>query len=452
MDFNAVMIRNVLFPMMEVFRGNNIRRNIKELQQSESMTAEDLRSLRETKLKKLLLHCIDNVPAYSKYNSLRQAISDNPFEALSSFPVLTKDMFRTMNEEYISTTADKDALIANKSGGSTGEPVKFYLDRHTVEYFEAARWRGLSWHGIEIGDRSAMIWGSPIELSANKTREYQLKEKFLKNRIMFPAYDLNPGSIKSFIEKLNDYKPMYIYGYASSLTLFSKLALGAGLSLSFVPKAVISTSETLYDFQREEIRKMFKCNVVNEYGARDGGILAYECPEGKMHISAENVIIEIVDPVTKGKVSDGKSGLILVTDLNNFKMPRLRYQLGDMGAMANDPSCACGISLPVLERIEGREDDMFVSQSGSYVHGHYFNHIVRSMESFKQFQIIQKTPSDILLKIIKSNEFQQSDLDIFLEGIKKGLGDVNIKLEFVDTIPLSASGKVRYAIRDFPLE
>jgi phenylacetate-CoA ligase len=452
MDLNAVFIKNVLFPMMETFKGNRIRKNLTELQNSQRLSYEAMRSLREEKLKKLLLHCIDNVSAYSRYKNMRQIISDNPFKALTSFPVLTKDKFRTMNEAYISTTAHKKELIANISGGSTGEPVKFYLDRYTVEYYEAARWRGLSWHDIKIGDRSVMIWGSPIELSANKTKKYQLKEKFLKNRIMLPAYDLNPGSIKGYIEKINSYKPLYIYGYASSLALFSKLALRAGLSLDFIPKAIISTSETLYDFQREEIKKMFKCNVVNEYGARDGGILAYECPKGKMHIAAENVIIEIVDPVTKEILPAGKSGLILVTDLNNFSMPRLRYQLGDMGALSPDSLCDCGVILPVLERIEGREDDTFVSQSGSYVHGHYFNHIVRNMESFKQFQIIQKTPSDILLKIIKSSEFKQSDLDIFIEGIKKGLGDVNIKLEFVESIPASPSGKVRYAIREFPLE
>jgi len=452
MDLNAVFVKNVLFPMMETFKGNRIRKNLTELQNSQRLSYEALRSLREEKLKKLMLHCIDNVPAYSRYKNMRQIISDNPFKALTSFPVLTKDMFRTMNEDYISKTADRKNLIANISGGSTGEPVKFYLDRYTVEYYEAARWRGLSWHDIEIGDRSVMIWGSPIELSAHKAKKYRLKEKFLKNRIMLPAYELNPDSIKDYIEIINSYRPEYIYGYASSLALFSNLAQKAGLSLNFIPKAVISTSETLYDFQREEIKKMFKCNVVNEYGARDGGILAYECPKGRMHISAENAIIEIVDPVTKEILAPGESGLILVTDLNNFSMPRLRYQLGDMGALAIDSTCNCGAKLPVLERIEGREDDMFVSGSGAYVHGHYFNHIVRNMVSFRQFQIIQKTPTDIHLKIVKSEDYKESDLDTFIAGIKKGLGDVNIKLEFVDSIPPAPSGKIRYAIREFPLE
>ena len=137
-------------------------------------------------------------------------------------------------------------------------------------------------------------------------------------------------------------------------------------------------------------------------------IIAYECPEGKDHLSSENMIVEIVDYATKQPVETGKSGLVVITDLNNFSMPRLRYQIGDVAALSSE-KCACGRTLPILDKIEGREDDIFIAENGSYVHGVYFANLARSYPSIQQFQIIQHAREDITLKVIKSSTFKNGD-------------------------------------------
>ena len=149
----------------------------------------------------------------------------------------------------------------------------------------------------------------------------------------------------------------YIYGYAGAIALFARLMKEQGLQLKHRLKAVVSTSETLQPWQRELMEEVFQAPVVNEYGARDGGIIAYQCPEGGMHLSAENLVAEVIDLLTGELLPAGERGLLLVTDLNNFVQPRLRYQLGDEVIMS-DQLCSCGRTLPLLAEVCGREDDI----------------------------------------------------------------------------------------------
>ncbi|WP_353095570.1 phenylacetate--CoA ligase family protein [Tissierella praeacuta] len=450
MDMVKPFIEKILYPVMEKKNGNRIRENIEELLKSEKLDSTRLKKLQEDKLRKLLMECIENIPAYKKYDYLLDEIKSDVKSAFLKFPVLNKVDFRNNSEDFLNSTIPRSKLIPNITGGSTSEPVKFFMDRHTVEYYEAARWRGLSWWGITPGSRSIMLWGNPLELNQTQQRKYRMKERWLKNRIIIPAYSLKPEYMGEYMDIMVKFKPEYLYGYASALYAFASLMIQQKLELPLKLKAVISTSETLHDFQREVIEKAFKCPVVNEYGARDGGILAYQCPCGNMHISAENAILEVVEPKTFKPLPSGESGILLVTDLNNFSMPRLRYQIGDR-AIVSDKNCECGIGLPILEKIDGREDDMFVTADGGLIHGHIFNHISRSIDAIQKFQIIQYSPLHAELKIIKREGYDGKEIDKFISGVKELLPKATIDVEFVDDIPVTASGKYRYAIRKFEI-
>ncbi|MBU5255478.1 phenylacetate--CoA ligase family protein [Tissierella praeacuta] len=450
MDMVKPFIENILYPIMEKKNGNKIRENIKELLNSQKLDTIELKMLQEEKLKRLLLECIKNVPAYKKYDYLLDEIESDVRSAFLKFPVLNKVEFRNNSETFLNNTTPKSKLIPNITGGSTSEPVKFFMDRYTVEYYEAARWRGLSWWGITPGSRSVMIWGNPLELNQAEQKKYRMKEKWLKNRIIIPAYSLKPENMAEYVNKIIKFKPEYLYGYASALHAFASLMLQEKLKFPLKLKAIISTSETLHDFQREVIEEAFNCPVVNEYGARDGGILAYQCPCGNMHITAENAILEVVDPKTFKPLAFGESGILLVTDLNNFSMPRLRYQIGDR-AVLTDRNCQCKMGLPILEKIDGREDDMFVTVDGELIHGHIFNHISRSIEAIQKFQIIQYSPLQAELKIIKREGYDVKEIDKFIIGVQELLPKSKIDVKFVDDIPVTASGKYRYAIRKFQI-
>lgn len=444
-------IRNLLWPAME-WRGNRIRSYLEQLRKHEQWTPEQIRQLQHDKLMKLLEHASVHVPAYKAYRNIVDGKLLAPSEILQQFPVLTKQHFNAHHDDYIAEQADRTALIANRTGGSTGEPTRFFMDRVTVEHYEAARWRGLAWHDIHIGDPSVMVWGSTIELSQAASKKFWLKERWLKNRIMIPAYALNAENLEHYVHTLRSFKPAYLYGYASALHLFAELMLDRGIKLGLPLKAVVTTAETLHPHQREAIERAFGCPAVNEYGARDGGIIAFECRKGQMHISAENAWLEVVDLETHQPLPPGEKGLLLVTDLNNYVMPRLRYQLGDVAAMSAE-SCDCGNGLPLLASIEGREDDTFVAADGTYIHGHYFNHLMRNLQGFRGFQIIQHSREQVSLKLIKHEAaYSASEEAALLEGIRSALGEgVQIHVEHVDDIPRGPSGKLRYAIREFPL-
>ncbi|MEW6448320.1 MAG: hypothetical protein AB1426_09565 [Bacillota bacterium] len=223
MGIRKVFIEQIVYPAMEKLKGNKIRSYIQELKLSQEFTRQMIEELKRERLRKLLKHCVENVPAYRKFRHLAQKIDESPYAALQEFPVLTKSHFTRHADEYLAQGVDKAALICNRTGGSTGEPVRFYLDRVTVEHYEAARWRGLSWWGIELGDPSAMIWGSPIEMTQNQSRVYRLKERLLKNRIMIPAYGLDPQKVRDYVNMINSFKPEYINTYMAMLQYCSHL-------------------------------------------------------------------------------------------------------------------------------------------------------------------------------------------------------------------------------------
>lgn len=450
MDLNALAIRKILFPLLRFVKGNQTLSCISRFKKTQYLPEEELAGLQNEKLRRLLLHCVSHVPAYQPYQNLIPIIEKEPMEALKQFPVLTKQTVNDNQEQLVSKITDRSKLIPNRSGGSTGQPVRFYIDRPTAEGSESARWRALSWWDIGIGDKCLMVWGNPLELSRHKKFIYHMKERFLKNTVFVSAYDLSPEALQKYVGVLNKFKPKYFYGYASALYLFAQYILQQGIQINHPPKAIISTSETLHDHQRAVIEQAFCSRVINEYGARDAGIIAYECPQGRMHISSENMIVEIVDIVTKKPVATGKSGLVVITDLNNFSMPRLRYQIGDIAALSA-VKCACGRTLTILDKIEGREDDIFIAENGSYVHGVYFANLARSYPSIQQFQIIQHTREDITLKVIKSSIFKEAEIQQYIHTIQNTMGKVKIKLEYVEHIEASASGKIRYSKREFAI-
>ncbi len=450
MDLIAWSIRSILFPLLRYAKGNQTLNLISQFEKTQYLPEEELAGLQREKLSRLLLHCVNHVPAYQAYKDLIPLIEKDPMEALQQFPVLTKQAVNDNQEQLISTIADRTKLIPNRSGGSTGKPVRFYIDRPTAEGSESSRWRALSWWDIAIGDRCLMVWGNPLELSQHKKFIYHMKERILKNTVFVSAYDLSPEALQKYVGVLNRSKPTYFYGYASALYLFAQYILKQGVQVKHPPRAIISTSETLHDYQRTVIEQAFHSRVINEYGARDAGIVAYECPQGRMHLSSENMIVEIVDFATKKPVEPGKSGLVVITDLNNFSMPRLRYQIGDVAAQSAE-KCVCGRTLPVLDKIEGREDDIFIAENGSYVHGVYFANLARSYPSIQQFQIIQHTREDITLKVIKSSGFKDTEMQQYMDAIQNTMGKVKIRLEYVDHIEASASGKTRYSKREFAI-
>lgn len=451
MPIQKTLIEHLLYPAMERIKGNRTRAYLDELLQTQRLPPEKLHALQGARLQTLLRTCIASVSAYRGLGITEADIERDPWAALRAVPILTKAAFQRAPAQYCNTQYDPAQRIPNVTGGSTGEPVRFYMDRYTVEHYEAARWRGLSWYGITPGSRSVMLWGNPIELHKNQQFTSRCKDRLLKNRAILSAYDLSTDKTAYYVRFLNRYRPEYLYGYATALDAFAQLLEPVRDQLRVQLKAVVSTSETLDDAQRARLKAVFGCTVVVEYGARDAGILAYECPHGHLHLSAENVLMEIVDPITWQPVAPGQSGLVVTTDLHNLAMPRLRYLLGDTATLSPEASCPCGVTLPMLHSLDGREDALFLLPNGKLVHGHVANQLVRKYSAIRQFQLVQTDVRHAELRLVPGDGFDAAQAEAFRQDIATFLPGVAICAVTVPRIEPGRSGKVRCSIRAFDL-
>jgi len=212
-----------------------------------------------------------------------------------------------------------------------------------------------------------------------------------------------------------------------------------GIRVAFV------TSETLYGDQRLDIERVFGCPVANGYGSREAGFIAHQCPAGGMHITAEDVIVEIVDE--RGRpLPVGRSGEIVVTHLATGDFPFIRYRTGDVGTLS-DRGCACGRGLPLLADIQGRTTDFVVAQDGTVMHGLALIYVIRSIRGIRQYKIIQESLDSTRILLVTDPGFNAWDEDTIRKGFGQRLGSgVRIDIERVAEIPREASGKYRYIV------
>jgi len=185
--------------------------------------------------------------------------------------------------------------------------------------------------------------------------------------------------------------------------------------------------------------------VANGYGGRDAGFIAHACPEGNMHITAEDILVEIVDP--GGKVLPaGESGEIVITHMATGDFPFIRYRTGDVGVL-DDRHCACGRGLPVLREIQGRTTDFVVAMDGTVMHGLALIYILRDIPGVKSFKIIQESVGRIRILLVAGDEFEPGMDENIRAGFRERLGGgVTVEIEQVDEISAEASGKFRYVV------
>ena len=199
---------------------------------------------------------------------------------------------------------------------------------------------------------------------------------------------------------------------------------------------------------RNKIEDCFSCDVFDTYGLNDGGVSAYECQEHNgLHIDTERSIMEVVDN-TGVQIGDG-IGSILATSLNNYAMPFIRYDTGDLGHIVNR-KCNCGRGSRLLKEVIGRSVDILLTPEGKSVHGWFFLYIFwRFGDGIKRYQVVQKNPENVLIKILPGINFNPTVLQEIHEIIKLRSERWNIEFEFVDEIPETSSGKYKFIVREF---
>lgn len=437
---HPAVVNRVIFPLHEWGKGKATHAKLAELERTQWLTPAALRALQFERLRHHLDWAYREVPYYGRLldeHGLppRQIQS---FEDFARIPHLTKDILRERLSDLQPRTPLRGVQRLS-TGGSTGAPVTVLVDRERSAFTDAARLRAHRWFGADMGAREIVLWGSPIELG--RQDRLRTARDWLLNSRLLTAFDLGEPALARYAAVVRAYRPQKLYGYASALALLAGyLDRTGGLPAGDAPRAVFTTAEPLYDFQRAAITAAFHCPVAVEYGCRDGGLVALECPSGALHIAAEGMHVEVL-PGAPGE--DG--GELVLTNLESYALPIIRYRSGDIGAL--DPaSCSCGRGLPRLARVEGRRTDFLVTPSGKLMHALAAIYILRDIPGLREFQVIQEALDHVRVRVVPAGQLSPAARDSIVTRMG-GLfeGGARIEVEVAESVA-SASGKHRYVI------
>lgn len=440
------LVKHLIFPLHEKIIGRKTFDYLEELERLQWASASELGELQFQKVKALLIHAGKNIPFYAK--RFRDAGFDpakmQNIEDFKVLPMLTKKEIRE-NLQGMTWCDCPGGLHRYNTGGSSGEPLIFYFDRRRQAYDAAARALTHRWWGIDVGDKEVYLWGSPLEI----TKQDRIKDfrDRLTNQLLLSAFELSPTQLRSYVERMKRFRPKCLFGYPSSIDLFCRMANRHGYDLSRLGiQAVFSTAEVLYDHQKENISATLGgIPVVNGYGSREAGFISHECPSGAMHVIDPNVIVEYVRD--GHPVGPGEDGEVVVTHLDNWAMPFIRYRTGDV-AQFDDKLCTCGRHLSIIKKIQGRTTDFVVTPDGRWQHALSLIYVVRDIPGVVQFKIIQEAVDNVrVLLDVDKNLFPEDGNSLIVGGFKKRMGkDVDVRVEIVDEIAKDASGKYRYVV------
>ncbi len=437
-------LRAETYLLLHSATGSSLRRHYREfLRQDRERRYPEPGAL----LASILEHAVTTVPHYRGAVAAAE-IGEDPFAALSRFPVLTRDTVRAGWRRLLSEAGDRGRWAENTSGGSTGEPVTLLQDPEHLALTVAAREVYSTWAGGGLGDPELYVWGSEKDLEGETTPRGRFGTLLLR-RSLLNAFLLTDEAVETILDRLRQGPPRLVIAYAQAGYEVARFA--ARREIEVPPqRGMIATAGTLYDFMREQLEQTFGCAVLNRYGSRETGDMAGECEHRTgLHVLPWNCHVEVLGPGGE-PVGPGEEGEIAVTGFTNRAMPLVRYLIGDRARLPErEVECPCGRRTQMLAEVTGRNVDMFLGPEGQMVDGEYFTHLMYFRPWLRQFQVVQRGPEEVVFRTA-GEEVPAADREEIEAKTKAVLGPgCAVVFERVGTIEPSASGKLRYTIREF---
>lgn len=415
------------------------------LNESQWWSEEKHFNYQSERLSDLIKHVYEYVPYYRKlfkHHNIVPANIKDPLD-LERIPFLTKDIILSENAKLISTNLTKSSLEYLSTGGSTGIPVGFYIEKKKTRAIEKAFiCRKNYWIKCDINDQR-------IVLEAHVKGPMGSKGLWARhgNCLSISYTQLNNSNALEYYNTIAEFQPSIIHGYPSALYMLAS-HLKTFDCKSLVKNGISSSSEMLYLFQRKLIEKVFNCKVFDLYGQTEMVSAAAECEKHEgYHLFSEYSITELIDSSGKPISKPGEVGRIVGTGFNNYAMPFIRYKTDDL-AVFSSSWCSCGRKLPLIEKIEGRLQEVIVTKDDKLISMTSVNMHDNTFDNVKQFQFIQEKKGHITLTLIKNIKYSQKDTKQITTNIQQIIGkDFDLELKFVSNIPLTTIGKHRFLIQ-----
>jgi phenylacetate-CoA ligase len=431
-----------LYGLKLIYReyGRKFRLLLQEFEKRQWYSASDLREFQNEHLRDLIRHCYESVPYYRDIMDERKLTPTDiaTVDDLSKLPVLTRQAVRENFQRLISTKSKSTALILGNTSGTTGSPLKFYWEGQTCLIKNVVDWRQKGCAGIRPLDRIAFFSGRVI-VPVSRMRPPFWRTNWLLNHTFFSGFHMSDKSLELYVRQLEKFAPLAIEGYPSTLFVLAKYLLRRGIQLPV--RAVFTSSETLFSFQREAIEKAFDCKVYDFYGMAERIIFAGECDAHTgLHVNMDFGITEILKDDGSPAVP-GETGRVVATGLHNYAMPLIRYQTTDLSAF-KDMKCGCGRNFPLIDGITSRAEDLIVTKDGRYISPLVFQDVFAYQYNVSESRIVQEDREHLAIQIVKGEKYGSKDTQDILDRLRLLLGtEMKIDIEFVDSIPRNKSGK-----------
>jgi phenylacetate-CoA ligase len=423
-----------------------VRERLGWLLENESKSPQEIAAIQAEKLADLVAHSYATVPYY------RKAMSDRGLtpaditrvEDLRKLPVLTRPLLATNRDDLISSTADRETLQTNFSSGSTGIRAEFCQDQDFRLWMRAHQLRTYAWcSDWKLGEPFVLLWGSEIYWNLKQTVE-RLENRLI-NRREFNTFRLTPELIGRFLDELIAFRPALVSSYSNAMSLITREAERRGVRIEGL-RAVQATSEPMPPVLRERIAQTLSCEVYDKYGMRESNIVSHESPDHDgMLIQSENAVVEIVDDAGE-PCPEGVPGRIVVTPLNSWSMPLLRYETSDIASLEPRPAGAL-LPFPRMSSVAGRLQDLILVPGAGHVDSYFFSYLLMRIPEIHWFQVEQNREDSLVLRLYVPGGLSAETRGQLVERIRHHTGFAfKIEFDVLDRMPVSATGKFRLCV------
>ena len=421
---------------------NHFDRMIKE----KNMSLEQRQSRQDLKLRAMVSHCYQNVPYYTRlFHELGLTPVDiKVVKDLTKLPILTKEIIKSCYEEFTPKNLHNLEFIHAATGGSTGVPLKYRMSQNDIDLGMAELYFIWAEAGYELGDKVAILAGGSI-VGKGKKKPFQRLKAWLKNHRHYSSYGMNDDLLDTYARDISAWAPDILRGYPTALYRLAKYIDSNNSPYRFTPKAIITTAEMLQPKHKECIERVFQVKVFDTYGLGDGGISAFECNLHKgFHINMDRSVLEITDE--SGASVTNKEGKILATSLENYSMPFLRYDSGDLGVLSSEP-CACRESRPVLKKISGRTTEI-LNIGGSTIGGPMLTILMQQVRA-SLYRFVQVGEYEVDVIIVKDSGYSDKDEAYIRKSLLSQIDGLKLSFKYVNDILLKGDEKYKIVINEF---
>lgn len=418
------------------------------LESSQWWNKQRMREWQDERLRAIVRHAGEHVPYYRELFA-RHGIDPQRFSGvddLDKIPILTRATLKSRQQDLKSRHPGDRKLLEGHTSGTTGSPLSVSYGGDVVTMNYAVMDRQYRWAQARMerhGDRIAVVRGNVIVPLSQQRPPFWRHNRSL-NQLLLSSFHLTPANLTSYFAALREFRPTVIDGYPSSLYVLAKVLLNRGERLPM--KVAITSSETLYDFQREAIEAAFECRVFDYYAAAERVIFAVECERHSgHHLCEEYGITQIVDENDQ-LLPAGQEGFMVGTSLHNTGMPMLRYRTTDRTAIKIQ-GCACGRPLPLMEDVTTKAEDLLRLRDGRLIPPSVLTHPFKPLDSIEASQLVQTELDRLLVRLIPRPEYSEKDAQHLVRELKARLGeDMRIDIELVDAMPRTARGKFKWVV------